>query len=450
MSSPGSSRSVGLAIFSAAIALQLIYAIFIYTIWGHTFLTADAVTHTYIGRLLWQNIANIGGVWLPLFHILVAPFTLSPFLYASGFAGVIVNSIASGLTSVLLYKMLPNRYGIILAAVFASNILTLSFSTTPMQESTAILFAVWAIYYLADYLRTERRGSFVKMAAVLTIGELARYEIWLLAIVLVIIFSVREVRHNRPHSLGFIHLAFWGVFLWLVWEIAIFRDPLFFLAPSGFSSIPSSPLDGVIRVLRRADVQSEIVALLLAFVALAASLSSSKMRRVTLSLSVLVLYLVTMSSQIALIPNGNFPSTTSQAFGYTIVSDSRMSFLKVAEIAHSSILISTRTGLVRGDLLSALSPALSVVGGVDPSRIVDEFSALFRLASAQPWSYVDYVVISKEGGLRGNTFAAEQKYYGGYFNYLYYSDQNWHRQFTLHFRLVLETSRFLLYQRVMQ
>ncbi len=119
------SRNTDIVILAVATLMQFVYALLIYQRWGQTFVAADDVTHTYIARELWFNMSNMGGNWLPLYHILVAPFTLVPVLYESGLAGVIVNAIATGLSSLLLHRIMPNRYGVLASLLYSGNYILL-------------------------------------------------------------------------------------------------------------------------------------------------------------------------------------------------------------------------------------------------------------------------------------------------------------------------------------
>ncbi len=113
------SRNTDIVLLAVTTLMQFAYALLIYQRWGQTFVAADDVTHTYIARELWFNMSNMGGTWLPLYHILVAPFTLVPALYVSGLAGVIVNAIATGLSCLLLYRIIPNRYGVLASLLYS-------------------------------------------------------------------------------------------------------------------------------------------------------------------------------------------------------------------------------------------------------------------------------------------------------------------------------------------
>jgi len=433
------SRKGGIAILSAAIAMQVCYAIFIYEAWGGTFLTVDSVWHVYISRLILVRPVNMGGIWLPLFNMLEAPFTLVPFLYTSGFAGVIVNSIATGLTSLIIYRMLPNRYGTIISLAFAGNILTLSFSTTAMQEPTAILLAIASFSYLREYLTTDRRSAFFKMAVALSIGELARYEIWVLAALLVSVFVVREVKRRRTYNLAFVHLGFWGAFLWLLFETAIFRNPLYFLGsgPKHLGAVPlfySPSLASLDLILSRVNILYEMMVLGLGLFLVVFWKRPRLLAGVTL-----ILLVTTVPFQAFFVLNGSFPPSVEQQYGYSDLQSVKSVWNQVGDVAQGSILVSN-IGLVGGAYLS-------VLGGVDIPRIVDEYSTSFANVSRSPWTYVDAVIISKSSSLLSPKFSASQIYWKGYFNYLYYHNPQWRSEFDLHFHEVMETSSFILYEK---
>ena len=421
--------------------MQVCYAIFVYESWGGTFLTVDSVWHLYVSRLLLTRPVDIGGIWLPLFNILEAPFTLVPFLYTSGFAGVIVNSIATGLTSLIIYRMLPNRYGTIISLAFAGNILTLSFSTTAMQEPTAILLAVASLSYLREYLTTDRRSAFFKMAVALSIGELARYEIWVLAALLVSIFVLREVKRKRTYNLAFVHLGFWGIFLWLLFETAIFRNPLYFLGsgPKHLGAVPlfySPGLASIDLILSRVNIMYEMMVLGLGLV-----LVGFWKRPRLIAGVILVLLVTTLPFQAFFVLNGSFPPSIEQQYGYSILQSAKGVWDQVSEFAQGTVLVSN-IGQVGGAYLS-------VLGGVDLPRIVDEYSPSFAKISRTPWAYVDTVIIARSnqaGTELSPKFLSNQIYWGGYFNYLYYNNRDWRSQFDLHFHEVMETSTFILYE----
>ena len=47
------------------------------------------------------GITQLGGVWLPMSHIMLAPFVANDLLFQTGLAGTFVSSISTGVTNVL-------------------------------------------------------------------------------------------------------------------------------------------------------------------------------------------------------------------------------------------------------------------------------------------------------------------------------------------------------------
>ena len=431
------SRSTDILILAVATLMQFTYALLIFQRWGQTFVAADDVTHSYIARELWFGMSNMGGTWLPLYHILLAPFTLVPALYVSGLAGVIVNAVATGLSSMLLYRIIPNKYGVLASLVYAGNYLTLTYSSTASTEPTAILFAFWALYYMKQYLSFEKRESFFKMATVLSVGELTRYEVWVLAFILVSVFALREIRRGRKYNLAFSHLAFWGAILWMTWDTAIFRSPLFFMQSPGalgIQGVVSTPsFQTISAILARTDIQFELMA-----ATIAASLLLVR-NRPRLTIGLMLTLIVGMSLQAPL-----YSTFYGNANGYSLTQYQQGLWTPVGQLAHSNILVSTRVGYVGADYLTVLT-------GVDPSNVIDEFSPNFAAASSRPWEFVDYVVVLNCGQQCDPYFQhalqTRERYWGGYFNYLYWFSAGWHKEFTLRFTPVYTTNFFILYQR---
>jgi hypothetical protein len=431
------SRNTDVVILGVATLMQFVYALLIYQRWGQTFVAADDVTHSYIARELWFGMSNMGGTWLPLYHILLAPFTLVPALYVSGLAGVIVNAIATGLSSLLLYRIIPNRYGVLASLVYAGNYLTLTYSATASTEPTAILFGFWALYYLKQYLSFEKRESFFKMALVLSVGELTRYEVWVLALALVSVFAWKEFKRGRKYNLAFTHLAFWGAILWITWDTAIFRSPLFFLQSPGAlgiqGAVATPNFQTITAILARTDIQFELVA------ATIASCLLLVRNRPRLTIGLMLILIVGMSLQAPL-----YSTFYGSVSGYSQTQYQQGLWTPVKQLAHSEILVSTRVGYVGGDYLTVLT-------GVDPSKVIDEFSPKFAAASSQPWEYADFVVIlncqQHCDPYFQHALQTREKYWGAYFNYLFWYNAGWHREFDLRFTPIYTTNFFILYQR---
>src|SRR5690349_18726664 len=82
--------------------------VFFYT-QGLTNLCGDAIAHMEGARRLWDSrtpgYEEIGSVWLPVFHILAAPLTLSDSLWRSGLAGSLVSTAALSVTAWILFHL---------------------------------------------------------------------------------------------------------------------------------------------------------------------------------------------------------------------------------------------------------------------------------------------------------------------------------------------------------
>lgn len=131
---------------------------------GDLLLYGDAVAHLNIARRLtdsrnpgWDQ---IGTVWLPLPHLLAAPFVAFNGLWRSG-VGASIPSMAAYVLGVLgIYRLARGRASAS-AAVFASSVYALNPSllylqSTAMTESIFLCAFIWAIAYFDEFLRGLR------------------------------------------------------------------------------------------------------------------------------------------------------------------------------------------------------------------------------------------------------------------------------------------------------
>src|SRR5579864_2592124 len=96
------------AIALAILAVTSASLCFFYTR-GLSNLNGDGLAHMESARRLFDSLtpgyAEIGTVWLPLYHLLCAPLVLNDFLWRSGLAGGMVSSAAFALTAYLLFRL---------------------------------------------------------------------------------------------------------------------------------------------------------------------------------------------------------------------------------------------------------------------------------------------------------------------------------------------------------
>lgn len=201
----------------------------------------DAAAHLNTARRIIDNLTpglvQIGSVWLPLLHIVELPFVASTFLWKTGLAGSIVSGISFTVAGMYLYKLMylvSGKVTTALVAVFAyvANPNLLYMQTTAMFEPLLLATLVGAIYYLVLWAKEKTTvhlllGSFFVMLSTLT-----RYDGWAMLIasaaaVGLVSLSIKKEGKEGPIML-FLFMAGFGIFLWLLYNLLIFRDPLYF------------------------------------------------------------------------------------------------------------------------------------------------------------------------------------------------------------------------------
>jgi 4-amino-4-deoxy-L-arabinose transferase-like glycosyltransferase len=215
-------------------------------------LYVDSISHLEIARRVVSStspgLAQLGYVWLPLPHLLMLPLVWITPLYQNGFAGSIVSMTAYVVTAVLIYKIafrLTSRKfaGVVAAGVFALNVNMLYMQSTPMTE--ALLFCMLAamVYCVQQWADTDKYQYLIAGAVAALCATLTRYESWPVLACLVI--AVVVIAWQRTHAgltpkirwtstqdrfIAFAVVAFAGIAAWLIWNWAIFGNPLNFQA----------------------------------------------------------------------------------------------------------------------------------------------------------------------------------------------------------------------------
>jgi len=224
------------AVFLSAFLLEIVFGLYLVQRWGYTFSSSDDITHIYKARVVVDNGSNsglslLGAVWLPLFQILLIPLVLIDSLYTTGFAGTIINALATGGICVTLFKMLESKYLKVAATLlFLGNIFTLIYGSVPMNVQLTVLFMVLGTHYFKRYWEKDHMTEFLKCSLALFLATLTRYEGWGATLLVIFLFVLRELKNRRYHRLAYAHIPAWGIFAWLFWNMALFRDPLSFLS----------------------------------------------------------------------------------------------------------------------------------------------------------------------------------------------------------------------------
>jgi hypothetical protein len=128
---------------------------------GDILLYGDAVAHLNIARRLsdarnpgWDQ---IGTVWLPLPHLLVAPFVAFDGLWRTGIGGSIPSMLAYVLGVAGIFRLVRARTSAasawLSAVIYAFNPSMLYMQATAMTESIYLAAIIWSLVYFDDFLR---------------------------------------------------------------------------------------------------------------------------------------------------------------------------------------------------------------------------------------------------------------------------------------------------------
>ncbi|MGH7196397.1 MAG: glycosyltransferase [Candidatus Saccharimonadales bacterium] len=210
---------------------------------GETLAYTDSISHLMIARRTidspTQGLAQLGGVWPPLPHLLMLPFIWNNWLYYSGVGGSIASMLAYVVATVLIYKFVRSLTkrawpAVAAAAIFALNPNVLYMQATPMTEMLLLASIMGAVYGLLRWIQTKHYLYLIASAGAALGATLIRYEGWVLVIALVpvIVFAVIRQRLGRAQLEGaliaFLTMAGAGIGGWLLWNQLIFNDWLAF------------------------------------------------------------------------------------------------------------------------------------------------------------------------------------------------------------------------------
>ncbi len=202
----------------------------------------DARSHLDIGRRVVEGLnpgfAQLGSVWLPLTHLLMGVTIWSDFMWHSGLAGAIWSMLSFVLTGAIIYLYLRElgvgMTGRVAAvALFASNMNVLYLQSTAMTELMLISTMTVGSYYLLKWFKGEDILQLIYAAFFIMLATLVRYDGWFLlffSAVLISIFLFRKngYKYTEGVFVFFSTLGGFGVFLWLLWNALIFKDPFYF------------------------------------------------------------------------------------------------------------------------------------------------------------------------------------------------------------------------------
>ncbi len=206
---------------------------------GLTNLYGDGIAHMEGARRITDSLnpgyATIGTVWLPLYHILVAPLAANNFLWRTGLGGSLVSALFFALAGWILFRFAYEMSGAWAGAVALAGFAVCPsmdyIATTPLTEPMAILSTVLVAYGLYRYSRSGRVVTIVWTGLAAFAGTLTRYDGWFFLPFATgfALWAGRGSWRRRSLSAGlFAAIAGLGPALWLIHNAVRFGNPLEF------------------------------------------------------------------------------------------------------------------------------------------------------------------------------------------------------------------------------
>jgi hypothetical protein len=233
-------------ILSISALLGIIAIIYSYS-HGYILAYGDAESHLNIAKRVVDSItpgfSQLGGIWLPLQHVLLIPLVTFDPLWRTGLAGSIISWASYVISAVFLYKLIflltkKESAGILGSLAFCLNFNILYMQSTPMTELPLIAFFTLSTYFFIKFLNDTNTLLNLILAALFGFfASLTRYDGWFLvgieAFILGIlyvtnIFNAQDRKKFEGLLIMFTTLAFWGIVLWIGWDYLILGDPLYF------------------------------------------------------------------------------------------------------------------------------------------------------------------------------------------------------------------------------
>ncbi len=233
----------------ALLAAVVGYVACLYTIGHGTNLDySDAQSHLTIARRIFDSKApgfeQLGTVWLPMPHLLLAPFVVNMWLFSTGWAAGLLGILALSATATGLY-LIAARLGLGRAGRLATTLVVLAnpavlyVYTTALTEPVLIMCIVGGMAGLAHWSTSRRRMSAGELAVFAGIPSaaavLSRYEGWALVMtgtLFVLIVSKRRTgqwREALTMAGGYVMIPAAAVLWWLSYNWAIYGKPLEFM-----------------------------------------------------------------------------------------------------------------------------------------------------------------------------------------------------------------------------
>ncbi len=184
--------------FTAAGVVLGFFALLVCYSKAYLLLYGDAVAHLGIARRIidahYPGIAQLGGVWLPLPHLLMLPFIGNMAMWQTGFAAVPMSMLSFALSVAGIWRLARRavrpRWALVATAFYALNPNLLYLATTAMTEALFLCLLVWTVVAAIETVaalragRTKGASGGMITTGILVLGQvLTRYDGWVIGAV---------------------------------------------------------------------------------------------------------------------------------------------------------------------------------------------------------------------------------------------------------------------------
>ena len=221
-----------LALLAAASAT----AVWFFATHGGLFDYGDAEAHWNIARRLADSQTpgydQIGTVWLPLPHWLLAPLAAVDTWWRNGLAAALPSAVsyvvAGGFLFAAVRRLFDTAAAAVSTAVFAGNPNLLYLQSTAMTEAVFFACLMALLYATIRFRQTQGWGTVMAAGIACCLGTLTRYEAWFLIPFVAAYFALQAQRRRLAMAAVFATLAALGPLYWLAHNWWLSGDPLEF------------------------------------------------------------------------------------------------------------------------------------------------------------------------------------------------------------------------------
>ena len=244
-----SKREEAMPVAIAAVAFSFIALI---ACMGRNYLLlyGDAVAHLGIARRILDTrnpgLIQLGGVWLPLPHLLMLPFVQKMEWWQNGLAGAWPSLFCYVLSVTGLYRLarrlMAPQWALVATAFYGLNPNLLYLSTTAMTEPLFLAIVIWTTLLAIECVAAIRdaripavNGRLIGLGVLILAAVLTRYDGWIFGAAVWCVLAWKIFRADKVRPRVTVCFAVFTVFViagpiaWLAYNQHFFHDPLDFM-----------------------------------------------------------------------------------------------------------------------------------------------------------------------------------------------------------------------------